>query len=69
MGASCSPALFETFSTFLEWVVRRESKSNGIIHHVDDILCCGKADESSPLSCKHLVECLEEVCGKKWVFL
>ncbi|XP_072043658.1 uncharacterized protein [Amphiura filiformis] len=26
MGASCSPALFEKFSTFLEWVVKRKQQ-------------------------------------------
>ncbi len=64
IGASCSPALFETFSTFLEWVVRKEAMSDRIIYYVDDILCCGEADESNPLSCKRLVECLEKVCAK-----
>jgi hypothetical protein len=62
MGASCSPALFEKFSTFLEWVVRKEANSEKIIHYMDDFFFCGIADEFSSSSCKYLVDCFEKVC-------
>ena len=42
MGASCAPALFETFSTFLEWVVRMQSGADGIRHYADDFLFMGE---------------------------
>ncbi|KAM4704352.1 LOW QUALITY PROTEIN: uncharacterized protein WCC33_012757 [Rhinophrynus dorsalis] len=41
MGCSVSCAFFETFSTFLEWVVRVEAGCNSIIHYLDDFLCVG----------------------------
>ncbi|KAM4748731.1 LOW QUALITY PROTEIN: uncharacterized protein WCC33_006112 [Rhinophrynus dorsalis] len=41
MGCSISCALFETFSTFIEWVVRVEAGCNSIIHYLDDFLCVG----------------------------
>ena len=64
MGASCSPAYFEKFSTFLEWVVRQEANTKRLIHYMDDYFCCGLADESSSSSCKYVLNCFEQVCAK-----
>lgn len=41
MGCSISCALFEKFSTFLEWVVRSESGIPSILHYLDDFLFVG----------------------------
>ena len=46
MGASCSPFLFETFSTFVEWVARSTIKSENIIHFADDFLLVGLKETS-----------------------
>ena len=43
MGCSISCALFEMFSSFLEWVVRDVSGVGSIIHYLDDFLCVGPA--------------------------
>ncbi len=64
MGASCSPAFFEKFSTFLEWVSRERANTQKIIHYMDDFFLCGGADESNSSSCKHAVKCFEEVCSE-----
>lgn len=62
MGASCSPALFETFSTFLEWAIKRAAASDKVTHYMDDMFMVGIADESSPSSCARLVSCTDKVC-------
>lgn len=64
MGASCSPAHFELFSTFIEWVVRREAGSNAIIHYMDDFCLVGGPGEGGGRgpSCADLVNCLGNVC-------
>ena len=69
MGASCSPAHFETFSTFVEWVVKLESNSENVVHYCDDFLLCGTSDESSKLSCKKVVDCFEKNLQEFWYSL
>ncbi len=64
MGASCSPAFFEKFSTFIEWAVKREAVTDNITHYADDFLIIGSADESDDSSCSHLVSIFEDVCQK-----
>ena len=66
MGASCSPAYFEAFSTFLEWVAKKESGSDLICHYMDDFFFVG-----GPLgggghltSCHQLVASFERICKK-----
>ncbi|XP_072025655.1 uncharacterized protein [Amphiura filiformis] len=59
MGASCSPALFETFSTFLEWAAKSAAATENIVHFADDFLLV--SEESS---CYKLVESFEKVCDK-----
>lgn len=41
MGCSVSCAYFEKFSSFLEWVVRRESEVPSVLHYLDDFLFVG----------------------------
>ena len=62
MGASCSPALFEKFSTFLEWATKRAANSDKISHFADDFIFVGLEDKASPLSCQNLVETFHQVC-------
>ncbi len=60
MGASCSPALFETFSTFLEWAVKSTAGTDNIVHFADDFLIVGT--KGGCTSCARLVETFERVC-------
>ncbi|KAM3912164.1 uncharacterized protein RB166_020655 [Leptodactylus fuscus] len=46
MGCSISCHFFELFSSFLEWVVRYETKSRSIIHYLDDFLFVVPASDS-----------------------
>ncbi|KAM4023529.1 uncharacterized protein ACNLHF_028199 [Anomaloglossus baeobatrachus] len=46
MGCSISCAFFETFSSFLEWVVRDVSGLSALVHYLDDFLCVGPADSA-----------------------
>ncbi len=62
MGASCSPAFFEKFSTFIEWVVKREAATDRVSHYADDFIFVG--DESGISSCARLVAQFENVCQK-----
>ncbi|KAM4045389.1 uncharacterized protein ACNLHF_009217 [Anomaloglossus baeobatrachus] len=41
MGCSISCSLFESFSTFLEWVVKKEAGVRSVLHYLDDFLCIG----------------------------
>ena len=61
MGASCSPALFETFSTFLEWVVKKEIGIDSICHYADDFLL---VSSNSRLSCSHALLKFKEICHR-----
>ena len=42
MGCAISPKAFESFSTFIEWRVKRESGLCSISHYVDDFICVGR---------------------------
>jgi len=64
MGASCSPALFEKFSTFIEWVVKKEASTDNVTHYMDDFFLVGLSDENKQNSCAQLVSRFEGVCEK-----
>lgn len=53
MGCSLSCQYFETFATFLQWVILHVSGSEGIIHYLDDFLFIGPPD--SPI-CARLLQ-------------
>ena len=59
MGCSLSCKLFETFSTFLQWVVESQSGLNSIDHYLDDFIFMG-ADGSN--NCSLLMSTFEKVC-------
>lgn len=44
MGCSISCQYFEKFSTYLEWAVRRETRSSSVTHSLDDFFFVGPAD-------------------------
>lgn len=58
MGCSISCALFETFSTFLEWVVKSESGIPSVLHYLDDFLFIGPP---ASLVCKAALRTMERV--------
>lgn len=64
MGASCSPALFETFSTFLEWATKRASGSDGICHFCDDFLFVSPAEAKERRSCHCVVHSFDGLCDE-----
>ena len=61
MGASCSPALFEKFSTFLEWVTIQVANSQYCTHYADDFLLLGYKGDGMG-SCARLVQSFNTVC-------
>ena len=63
MGCASSPALFETFSTFLEWATREEAHCNRLLHYADDFLAYG-SHGTGPDSCWHVLKTFQEVCRK-----
>lgn len=60
MGCSISCALFETFSSFVEWVVRDVSGLNSVIHYLDDFLCVGPPASKT---CALLLATLQHMAG------
>lgn len=58
MGCSISCAYFETFSTFLEWVVKREAGWSAALHYLDDFLFIGPAGSKV---CSVLLHTMERV--------
>ncbi|XP_061485677.1 uncharacterized protein LOC133386068 [Rhineura floridana] len=52
MGCSISCALFERFSTFLEWAIKRRTGMDSVVHYLDDFLFVGGAGTGE---CLHLM--------------
>lgn len=48
-GLSVSCALFESFSRFLEWCLRKTADSEQIIHYLDDFCGCARSKENATL--------------------
>ena len=53
MGASCSRALFEKLSTFLDWATRRATNSDKMNHFAADLIFVGLEDKASPHNVKN----------------
>ena len=64
MGASCSPAHFERFSTFLEWEAINAACTNRICHYMDDFFICSPKDETGSQSCQAVLDTFSSVCAK-----
>lgn len=60
MGCSLGCFYFESFSTFLEWVVRRVTGFDFILHYLDDFLFMGNEDLDD---CKFLWNAFFYVCS------
>ncbi|XP_040186277.1 uncharacterized protein LOC120918659 [Rana temporaria] len=61
MGCSISCAFFETFSSFLEWVVRDVARVDSVVHYLDDFLCVGPP---SSRVCAILLATLQHIAGR-----
>lgn len=61
MGCSVSCSYFEAFSSFLEWVVKREAGWASVIHYLDDFLFMGPKDSRV---CSLLLHTMERVAGQ-----
>jgi hypothetical protein len=59
-GCSISPAIFEKFSTALQFAVSKHGKSNNLDHYLDDFFFAGK---SSTNDCLELMSAFEYVCN------
>lgn len=61
MGCSISCSYFESFSSFLEWVVKREAGWALALHYLDDFLFVGPAGSRV---CSVLLHTMERVAGQ-----
>ncbi|KAM3934865.1 uncharacterized protein RB166_002260 [Leptodactylus fuscus] len=61
MGCSISCQFFELFSSFLEWVVRYETRSRSIIHYLDDFLFVAPAGDSL---CQRLLDSFRSLMSR-----
>jgi len=59
MGCSASCALFENFSTFLEWAIKFKSGKRSVEHYLDDFLLSGKAGTGE---CLQLMDRFRIIC-------
>ncbi|KAK6182693.1 hypothetical protein SNE40_010317 [Patella caerulea] len=61
MGCSYACALFEQFSSFLEWVVTHTTQRDSVVHYLDDCLFAGskESDDSSFLASTFVRICSE----------
>ena len=60
MGYSESCSLFEQISTFVQWVIMKESESKNIDHYLDEFFLLG---ESNTLDCQNLMNNFDTVCS------
>ena len=58
-GSKLSCALFNQFSTFLQWLVCRKSQNSNIIHYLDDLLFGGKSQD---FTCRHTLLVFHQTC-------
>jgi len=61
MGCCISPKLFETFSTFLQWVVEIKSGKKSIDHYLDDFFFMGAKNTEN---CSFLMSTFQNVCDE-----
>ena len=63
MGASISCALFEKFSTFIEWAVKSKCRSAApaVTHYLDDFLFGGRSGTNE---CQEVIDTFQHFCNK-----
>ena len=60
-GLSVSCSIFEKFSTFLEWIIRRNTNSNQMIHYLDDFCGCRNDKEVAKHTLEKALDCFESL--------
>ena len=63
MGVASAPSLFETFSTFIEWVTKERGQCDRVIHYCDDFLVYG-GHGSGKDSCLQVLQSFQGVCNE-----
>ena len=58
-GCAIACATFEKFSTFLHWLISKNSQNLNIIHYLDDFLFMGAANSTE---CQKLSEIFKDTC-------
>lgn len=58
-GCSISCSKFEKFSTFLEWALKQQAKSNDVVHYLDDFLVAGRKGTQD---CANLMSIFSFIC-------
>lgn len=58
-GCFISCTKFEKFSTFLEWALKQQVKSNDVVHYLDDFLVAGRKGTQD---CANLMSILSFIC-------
>ena len=61
MGAASAPALFETFSSLIEWSARENAHGDRILHYCDDFFIFGGSGEGKQ-SCAHALHSFIATC-------
>ena len=59
MGCSSSYAIFEAFSTALEWLALHRLGTSGVLHILDDFLFIAESEEKCQADLNNLCEYLE----------
>ena len=62
MGAASAPALFETFSTFIEWIARERAGCDRILHYCDDFFIYGNSGRGKD-SCEYVLRSFVSTCN------
>ncbi len=63
MGAASAPALFESFSSFLEWALCDKAQCNRVVHYADDFLVYGPPGVGLG-SCQWMLIKFQELCAE-----
>lgn len=61
MGCSISCAIFEKFSTFLQWVVKEKAGLSTLEHYLDDFIFAGRKQTGE---CRTLMEIFKQTCDE-----
>ena len=60
-GCAISCSLFEKFSTFLEWELKKRASTENVVHYLDDFLVAEKANSDD---CKTLMSSYINMCNE-----
>lgn len=61
MGCEIFCSLWETFATFMQWLVRFKSKYDSLFHYLDDFICLGQSQSGG---CKATLSSFIDTCNE-----